>query len=282
MMPEGYNSSEKPTWCASCGNFGVWLSAKKALSNLNLGGDEALIFYGIGCHGNTVSFTNINGFKGLHGRPIPAAEGAKMANHELPVIVIAGDGDTYGEGMNHFISAARSNSNITVVVHDNQIYGLTTGQASPTTQKGAKTKTTPEGKIEEPVNPITTAIAAGATFVARGFAGDPEFTTELIKKAIKHKGFALVDVFQPCVTFNSLNTFQWFREKTYKLEEGKHDASDKIEAMKKALETEKLPIGIFYREEKPTHEEQTPAIKETPLVKQKLEADFERLVQEFL
>ncbi len=280
MMPEDYNSNEKPTWCQGCGDFGLWLSVKTALSRLNIGADEALIFYGIGCHGNTVSFTNINGFKGLHGRPIPAAEGAKMANHKLPIIVIAGDGDTYGEGMNHFISAARSNSNITVVVHDNQIYGLTTGQASPTTLKGAKTKTTPEGKIEEPVNPITTAIAAGATFVARGFAGDPEFTTELIKKAIEHKGFALVDVFQPCVTFNSLNTFQWFRERLYKLEN--HDTSNKMAAMQKAFETERLPIGIFYREEKPTYEEQTPAIKETPLVKQKLEADFEKLVSEFL
>ncbi len=280
MNPEDYSTGKKPTWCAACGNFGVWLSVKKALSNLNLGGDEALIFYGIGCHGNTVSFTNINGFKGLHGRPIPAAAGAKMANHKLPIIVIAGDGDTYGEGMNHFLSAARSNHDITVIAHDNQVYGLTTGQASPTTLKGAKTKTTPYGKAEEPVNPITTAIAAGATFVARGFAGEPAFTSELIKQAIEHKGFAIVDVLQPCVTFNSLNTFQWFRERVYKLEN--HNTGDKIEAMKKALETEKLPIGIFYREEKPTYEEKTPAIKETPLVKQKMEVDNEKLLEEFL
>ncbi len=280
MKPEDYDSSEKPTWCAGCGNFGLWLAVKKAMNKLNLGADEALIFYGIGCHGNTVSFTNVNGFKGLHGRPIPAAEGAKMANHKLPVIVIGGDGDTYGEGMNHFLSAARSNHDITVVVHDNQIYGLTTGQASPTTLKGAKTKTTPEGKTEEPVNPITTAIAAGATFVARGFAGDTEFTAELIKKAMEHKGFAAVDVLQPCITFNSLNTFQWFKERLYKLEN--HNTSDKIAAMKKALETEKLPIGIFYKEEKQSYEEQVSTIKETPLVKQKLEADKEKLLKEFL
>ncbi len=280
MKPEDYDSNEKPTWCAGCGNFGLWLSVKKALNSLNIGNDEITIFYGIGCHGNTASFTNVNGFKALHGRPIPAAEGAKMANHKLPIIVIGGDGDTYGEGMNHFISAARSNHDITVVVHDNQIYGLTTGQASPTTLKGAKTKTTPEGKIDEPVNPMTTAIAAGATFVARGFAGDTEFTAELIKKAVEHKGFAVVDVFQPCVTFNSLNTFQWFKERIYKLEN--NDTGNKMEAMKKALETEKLPIGVFYKEEKPTYEEQTPAIKETPLIKQKLEADRERLLSEFL
>lgn len=282
MKPEDYDSNEKPTWCAGCGDFGIWASVKTALSKLNLGNDEALIFYGIGCHGNTVSFTNINGFKGLHGRPIPAAEGAKMANHRLPIIVIAGDGDTYGEGMNHFLSAARSNHGIAVVVHDNQIYGLTTGQASPTTQKGAKTKTTPEGKIEEPVNPISIAIAAGSTFVARGFAGDPAFTSELIRQAIEHKGFAIVDVLQPCVTFNSLNTFNWFRERIYKLEDEKHNASDKMAAMKKALETEKLPIGIFYREEKQSYEEQTPAIKETPLIRQKLEVDVNKLISEFL
>ncbi len=280
MMPEDYNSNEKPTWCSGCSNFGLWLAVKKALNNLNLGGDDAVIFYGIGCHGNTVSFTNVNGFKGLHGRPIPAAEGAKIVNHKLPIIVLGGDGDTYGEGMNHFISAARSNHDITVVVHDNQIYGLTTGQASPTTLKGAKTKTTPEGKIEEPVNPLTTAIAAGATFIARGFAGDMEFTAELIKKAAEHKGFAIVDVLQPCVTFNNLNTFQWFRERIYKLEN--HDTSDKIAAIKKALETEKLPVGIFYAEKKPTYEEQTPAIKETPLVKQKMEVDMKKLLEEFL
>ncbi len=282
MKPEDYNSNEKPTWCGGCGNFGLWLSVKKALNNLKLGADEVLIFYGIGCHGNTVSFANVNGFKALHGRAIPTAAGAKMANHKLPIMVLGGDGDTYGEGMNHFISAARSNHDITVVVHDNQIYGLTTGQASPTTLKGSKTKTTPEGKIEEPVNPITTAIAAGATFVARGFSGDTEFTAELIKKAVEHKGFAVVDVLQPCVTFNNLNTFRWFRERIYKLEGGNHNSSDKMAAMQKALETEKLPFGIFYREEKPTYEEQTPAIKETPLTRHSMEVDKKRLLEEFL
>ncbi len=266
----------------NCGDFGIWASLKQAFIKQNLGGDDVLIVYGIGCHGHMVNFTKVNGFEGLHGRPIPAAEGAKLANHKLPIIVVAGDGDTYGEGLGHFITGARSNHNITVIVHNNQVYGLTIGQTSPTSAKGFKTKTTPDGAIAEPINPIGLALASGASFVARGFAGDMQHSAELIKQAMEHKGFALVDIFQPCVTFNYLNTYQWFRERVYKLENENHDSSNMESAMKKAFETERLPIGVFYKEEKQTYEESLPVISHEPLVNQPTKVNKGELLKEFL
>lgn len=280
MKPQDYDSGEKPNWCAGCGDYGVWLSIKTAFSKLGLQSDGVLVVYGVGCHGHMVNFTKVNGFEGLHGRPIPVAQGAKIANHRLPVLVVSGDGDTYGEGIGHFIAAARANSDITCVVHNNQVYGLTIGQASPTSMRGFKAKSNPEGVISEPVNPIALAIASGATFVARGFAGDMAFTAELIMQAVEHRGFAVVDVFQPCVTFNSLNTYEWFRQRVYKLES--HDASDRVAAMKKALETEKLPIGVFYREIRPAYEDELDIIKDVPLVSQSLVVDKDKLLAEFL
>src|SRR3989344_3245930 len=279
MIPSDYDSGEKPNWCPGCADFGVWMSLNTALIKLGKAGNEVLIVYGIGCHGHMVNFTKVNGFEGLHGRPIPVAEGAKIANSDLPVIVIAGDGDTYGEGLGHFITAAKSNHNITVIVHNNQVYGLTIGQTSPTSLKGFKTKTTPEGAPSDPLNPMALAIASGASFVARSFAGDIAHCADMISQAVLHKGFSIIDIFQPCVTFNSLNTYQWFRERIYKLEG--HNSSDKEAAIKKGLEEEKLPVGIFYRENRETYEDSIKTIKNTPLAKQKLEVDKEKLLEEF-
>ena len=280
MRPQDYDLGKTPVWCPECGNYGIWVALKNALSKLNIPENQLVAVYGIGCHGHMTNYIRANVFEGLHGRPIPVAEGIKLANHELNVVAFSGDGDCYGEGLNHLLTAARGNHDIAVIAHNNQLYGLTTGQTSPTSMKGAKTKSTPEGAIDEPINPLALAISAGATFVARGFAGDISFLTELIAQAIRHKGFALVDVMQPCVTFNKVNTYEWFKQHIYKLEN--HDTADKMAAMQKAFEKEKLPIGVFYKEEKPSYGQQVSELKGLPLVKQSLKVDTKKLMGEFL
>jgi 2-oxoglutarate/2-oxoacid ferredoxin oxidoreductase subunit beta len=280
MKAEEFATQVKPNWCPGCGNFGIFSALREALARLNIPQEQIMFTYGIGCHGKLIDFMNVNGFDGLHGRPVPVAEGIKLGNHELKVVAMSGDGDAYGEGLSHMLNAARGNHNITYFVHDNQIYGLTTGQASPTTVKGTKTKSTPEGLIDEPINPIAMAITAGATFVARAYAGDIPLTTEIMLAALQHKGFAIVDILQPCVSFNKVNTYDWFRENLYKLEN--HNAADKMAALQKAFETGKLPIGIFYNIDKPTYEEQVTELAKGPLAKQSLVVDSKKLVQEFL
>jgi 2-oxoglutarate ferredoxin oxidoreductase subunit beta len=220
---------------------------------------------------------------GLHGRPVPAAVGAKIANPELTVIAISGDGDGYGEGGNHWIHAMRRNHDITYLVHDNQVYGLTKGQASPTSDQGFVTKTTLEG-APPPVYPIALAIAAGAGFIARGFAGDIEHLASLIKAGILHKGFALIDILQPCPTFNKKNTYAWYRERVYKLDEASYNPGDKMAAFEKSQEWgDRIPIGVIYRKEAASFEEQVPALKKGPLAKQKIEPlQAERLLSEFM
>jgi 2-oxoglutarate ferredoxin oxidoreductase subunit beta len=222
-------------------------------------------------------------FNSLHGRPVPPAIGAKIANSELIVIAVSGDGDAYGEGGNHFLHAARRNHDITYLVHDNQVYGLTKGQASPTSDVGFITKTTPYGAAS-PVNPIALAIVSGASFVARGFAGDVDHLSNLIKKGITHRGFALIDILQPCVSFNPKNTFQWYRERVYKLEDEKYDASNIKAALEKALMWgEEIPVGIIYQENLRVYEDQLPALSEGPLVKQKINPRrVEKLLAEFM
>ncbi len=263
----------------NCGDFAMFASLKSAITKMEYPVENFFVTYGIGCHGHMANFLNVYGFETLHGRPIPVAEGAKLANKNLNVITVAGDGDTYGEGMGHFMHVMRRNIDMTLIVHNNMVYGLTIGQASPTGSTGYKSRSTPSGVLEHPVNPIALAIAQGATFVARGFAGDPAHLTNLIIEGVKHKGFALIDVFQPCVTFNKLNTYQWFREKIYKLEDSGHNTADRMEAMKKAMEAEKLPIGIFYKAEQKTYEEQTPTQK--PLIEEQLETDISEILQSF-
>jgi 2-oxoglutarate/2-oxoacid ferredoxin oxidoreductase subunit beta len=267
----GMNDFKKQdsTWCPACGNFGIWTALKKALMKLNLGPDDVCFVYGIGCHGHMVNYMKTYGFEGLHGRSLPVGAAIKMVNKNLPVVCFAGDGDCLGEGGNHFIHTIRGNHDMTLVIHDNQTYGLTTGQTSPTSLKGYKTKSTPQGVIETPFNPLAMALTAGATFVARGFSQDLAHLSDLITKAIQHKGFSVLDIYQPCVTYNKLNTYQWFKERVYKLEETGHDVTNKMEAYKKAMEEEKLPVGVFYQVQRPTYEDELPQLAGESIVSKK-------------
>ena len=275
--PDDFKTSLKPTWCPGCGNFGMWEALKRALSELGWKHNEFSVVWGIGCHGNGADFLQVQGMHALHGRALPPATALKLTRPDLKVIVEMGDGDGYGLGMGHFIHTIRRNPDLTVIAHNNQVYGLTTGQASPTTDHLMRTVSTPGGVLEQPVNPIGLALAEEATFVARGFAGDLDHLTDLYKQAFEHKGFALVDVFQPCVTWNRLNTAAWYKERVYKLEDTGWDPSDRSAAFDLSMTSFreltctpdecKVPIGVFYRAENvPTYEDglkatQTPGWK---------------------
>jgi 2-oxoglutarate ferredoxin oxidoreductase subunit beta len=259
-------------WCPGCGNFPILKTLKRALAELQIKPANLVLVSGIGQAAKIPHYIRTNVFNGLHGRALPAATAIKAANPALTVIAESGDGDMYGEGGNHFIHTIRRNPNITNIVHNNMVYGLTKGQASPTSQKGFVTPVQVGGVFLEPFNPLAVAIALDASFVARAFAGDIERTAEILKKAIEHNGYALVDIFQPCVTFNRTNTIQWFKDNTYNLED--HDPSDRQKAFEKATETEKLPLGIFYKSpQKPSFEENVGIYKEkqTPLYKRDLD-----------
>lgn len=265
-----YKSEVKPDWCPGCGDYGVLNSLQKALAELNLEPKDVMVVSGIGCSSNLPGFINTYGMHTLHGRSIPVASGAKFGNHEMTVIVTGGDGDGYGIGVGHLVHAMRRNLNMTYIVMDNQIYGLTTGQTSPTTEKMTKTKSTPAGSLENALNPIALALAGGASFVARGFSGEPAHLAELYKKAIQHRGFAIVDTFSPCVTYNKTNTYPFFKERVYKLEEENHDTSSFEAAMRKAAEWgNRIPIGVFYaNSDRPTYDESEPVLADGPLAKQ--------------
>ena len=283
MNQTDYQTSYFPTWCPGCGNFGIWGSLKDALVKMEWKPDEFCVVYGIGCSGNMNDFIKAYGFHSLHGRAIPNAVGIRLANHKLPVVVVGGDGDLLGEGGNHFMHACRGNYDITVMVHNNQVYGLTTGQNSPTSLKGTRAKSTPEGIIEDPLNPTALAITQGATFVGQGFAGDIPHLTNLMQQAIQHKGFSVVNVYQPCVTFNKLNTYAWFRQRVYKLEEAGHDKTDKIAAIVKSLENiEKIPIGVLYQIDKPTYEESIPQLGDIPLYQHTLTLSADEMLSEMV
>jgi len=253
MKPEELNTKVKPNWCPGCGNYGLFEALKRAIVKLELPPEKVLVTYGIGCHGHMVNFLKTNGFQGLHGRPVPVAIGAKLVNPELTVFASSGDGDAYSEGLNHLIGAAKSNQDVTLLVHNNWFFSLTTGQVSPTTPKGEKTRSTPQGAVESPLNPLALALAAGATFVSRGFTGDIDHLAGLIAEAAKHQGFSLVDILQPCVVFNRQHPVSWFKERVYKLPEDKKNTLE--EAFKIAQKTEEFPTGIFYQVEKPTFAE---------------------------
>ena len=268
-------------WCPGCGNFGILRAVRKALVDLEIEPHQVLFVSGIGQAPKLPHYTMGNVFNGLHGRTLPAATGARLANHELKIIAIDGDGGAYGEGAGHFLAAMRRNPYITYLVHNNQVYGLTKGQASPTSDAGFVTKTTPFG-AGQPLNPLTLALASSVSFLARGFAGDVDHLAEMIKAGMNHRGFSLIDILQPCVSFNHKNTYQWYRERVYKL--GKdYDPSDKAVALKKAEEWgDKIPIGIIYREVRPLYEDGLPAIKKLPLVKQPLAPlQFKELLNDF-
>ena len=255
-----------PDWCPGCGDFGVLNSLQRACATLGLRPHEILTVSGIGCSSNLPGYFNSNGMHTLHGRALAVATGAKMANHQLTVIATGGDGDGYGIGGNHFVHTARRNVDLTYVVMNNQIYGLTTGQLSPTSSIGMRTKSSPFGSVEMPVNPITSAIMNGATYVARGYSGDIRHLTQLIINGIQHKGFALIDVFSPCVTFNHDNGHSFFKERVSKLEDEEHDPSDWKTACEKAVAWgDTIYTGLFFKEEIPTLGKREPVLEEGPL-----------------
>jgi len=266
-----YESSIENAWCPGCGDFGILTAVKKALVDLNLQPQQICFVSGIGQAPKLPHYTKGNVFNGLHGRTLPAAAGIKLTNHELTVIGIDGDGGAYGEGIQHLLAAARRNINITYLVHNNQVYGLTKGQASPTSDAGTVTKTTPLGAIE-PLNPLLLALASDISFLARGFSGDPNHLAELIKAAITHKGFALIDILQNCVSFNKVNTFAWYKKRVYKVEDESYDPADKAAAFKKAQEWgDRIPIGIIFKQPRPLYEDTLPQLKNGPLVKQPID-----------
>jgi 2-oxoglutarate/2-oxoacid ferredoxin oxidoreductase subunit beta len=257
-----------PDWCPGCGDFGVLAAVQKALVELQIPNHNVVTISGIGCSSNFPGFINTYGMHTLHGRALAVATGVKLANHDLTVLVTGGDGDGFGIGGNHFVHSMRRNVDLLYIVMDNQIYGLTTGQTSPTSRVGMKTKSMPFGNIEAPVNPISLALAAGATFVARGFSAEQKHLTELIKLGIRHKGFSFLDVFSPCVTYNHDNTYQWFRPRVKKLEDDRtYDSTDWMAAMGKSLLwDEEIPIGKFFeRTDLPALHEAEPVLNTAPL-----------------
>lgn len=264
-----------PAWCPGCGNFGILKAFKDAMVESNLEPHQFVVVSGIGQAGKFPHYLRCNTFNGLHGRTLPVATGIRLANHEMTVFAVAGDGDCYGEGGNHLIHAMRRNVNVKLLVHNNQIYGLTKGQASPTSLEGMTTKVQVGGVISEPLNPVALAVALDCSFVARGFAGDPGHLKGLIIEAIKHDGFSLIDILQPCVTFNKINTFEWYRKRVYYLEPD-YDPFNRIEAFQRSLEFgDRIPLGVIYKTKRKTYEERIPVIKDLPLVRQDLNLSIE-------
>ena len=270
---QDFDSDDPIAWCPGCGNFSILKALKLAFAELNKKPHEIVIVSGIGQAPKTPHYLRCNTFNGLHGRALPVATGIKLANHELTVLAQGGDGDGYAEGGNHFMHAMRRNIDVTYLVHDNQVYGLTKGQTSPTSSRGFVTKTAPWGAISPPLNPLLLAVASDCSFVARGFAGEIDHLKELIKAGILHKGFALIDILQPCVSFNKVNTFKWYSERVYHLEAQKgYDPGDRSAALQKAQEWgERIPIGILYRCERDTLDRQQAAISQIIPAKQKID-----------
>ncbi|MFO7171357.1 MAG: 2-oxoacid:ferredoxin oxidoreductase subunit beta [Bacillota bacterium] len=265
-----FKTAEKSWWCPGCGDFGVLAALQKALVELGIEPENVVIVAGIGCSGRIGNYIYSYNFHTTHGRTMPVALGVKLANRNLTVIATGGDGDGYAIGMGHFLHAIRRNPDITYIVMDNHIYGLTKGQTSPTSDPGFKTKTTPQGNLERPVRPLQLAIAAGATFVAQGFSSNQKQLVRIFKEAITHKGFALVNTISPCVTFNRVNTYDFYREALVDLDEDpNYDPTDRVAAMRKLMETDELVTGIVYREpESIPFEEKLPGFRPEPIVSQ--------------
>jgi len=257
---DAYKSDEKPTWCPGCGDFGVLNGLYNAMRQKGLSTKDVVVVSGIGCSSRLPFFVSSYGFHGVHGRAMPIATGIKVANPDLKVLAMGGDGDAFAIGGGHFVHAARRNLDICYVIMDNNIYGLTKGQTSPTSQVGFVTKTTPKGTPDRPINPLRLAIASGATFVARGFSGKPKELAELIVEGINHNGFAVIDTFSPCPTFNKVNTFRAYREEVAELPK-EYDPSDLHKAIEIASSTEPLYLGVLYREEGESFEDHLAAAK---------------------
>ncbi len=259
-----------PDWCPGCGDFGVLKALKEALLELHIGGHEVLIVSGIGCSSNLPGFIRAYGVHSLHGRALPVATGARLANHALKVIAVGGDGDGYGIGLSHVMHSARRNLDMTYIVMNNEVYGLTTGQASPTTMLDVRTKTTPRGCAEMPINPMALGIVAGATYVARAFSADPKHMSRIFADGIAHRGFSLIDCQSPCITYNKVNTYAWFKERVYRVEDEEgYDPGNLMQAMEKAYEWgDRIPLGLLFRADRPTYEDSEPVLREGPVVDQ--------------
>jgi len=285
-----YSSAVPPAWCPGCGNWAIRNAAQRALAEAGLAPHEVLIVSGIGQASKLPDYLHVNALTTLHGRPIAVAQGAHLANHGLRVIVHAGDGDTFGLGGNHYIHMMRRNADITLMIHDNLIYGLTKGQYSPTSPFGFQTKTSPPpaGALERPVNPLALALTMEATFVARTFAGDLRHMQAMIVAAIQHRGAAVLDILQPCVVFNPQHSFDYFRERVYRLDEEGYTPTDRAVAWQRAQEWgDRIPIGVFFQERRPTYEEQVPVLQESgPLAwrpfREWTESDYREVEAEYL
>ncbi len=267
-------TDRKIQWCPGCGNFAIYNALKKVLEKFleegKLKEENIALVSGIGCYGYITNYYHLNSFHGIHGRVPPLATGIKVANPNLLVIGFVGDGDAYAEGMSHTIHAARRNTDITLIVHDNGVYGLTTGQFTPTSPKGFKGRSTPFGNVENPINPITLMLVSQASFVARGYSGDLKHLEYILEKAIFHKGFSFVDILQPCVTFN--NTYDYYKGRVYRLEDEGYSPERYEESVAKSLEWgDHIPVGVFYEKESPTFEE---------MIRGKLNFLFDREVAE--
>ena len=252
------------SWCPGCGNFQILSTLKEVLAELGLSPEEVVLVSGIGQAAKTPHFMKGHIIQGLHGRALPVATGVKAADPQMTVLAIGGDGDMYGEGGNHLLHAIRRNPDLTNLVHNNMVYGLTKGQASPTSPVGLKTPVQVDGVFSEPLNPLALAISQGASFVARTFSAETELSKEIIKAAIRHKGYALVDIFQPCVSFNKVNTYKWFKENTFVLKEDQGETHDRIKAMELAMAGPPYPLGVLYQDRpgRATFEDQLSAYRE--------------------
>ncbi|EII6297456.1 2-oxoacid:ferredoxin oxidoreductase subunit beta [Staphylococcus pseudintermedius] len=282
-----FRNNVKPNWCPGCGDFSVQAAIQKAAANVGLEPDEVALITGIGCSGRLSGYVNSYGVHSIHGRALPLAQGVKMANRDLTVIASGGDGDGYAIGMGHTIHALRRNMNITYIVMDNQIYGLTKGQTSPSSAPGFVTKTTPKGNIEQNVAPLELALSSGATFVAQGFSSDIKALTKIIEDAINHDGFSFVNVFSPCVTYNKINTYEWFKENLTAIDDiENYDVSNKQAALQTVIEHDSLVKGIVYQDTTtPSYESQIDGLAETPLAHQDLnltEEQFESFTKQFI
>jgi 2-oxoglutarate ferredoxin oxidoreductase subunit beta len=273
LTPKDFATATPSWWCPGCGDYGVLSALKSALAELGKMPKDVAFVSGIGCSGKISGYLHSYAFHGVHGRALPVATAVKLANNDLTVIAAGGDGDGYAIGAGHFIHAVRRNPDITYIVMDNQTYGLTKGQSSPTSQTGYVTGTSPNGHPEAPINGLAVALGAGATFLARGFSAHPKQLVELLKQAIEHKGFSVVEVESPCVTYNKINTYAWFKENVYYLGED-YDAADKANAFKTLIDFDKMPLGVFYRESRPTLEDLSLRGLTEPIVAHDIETDL--------
>ncbi|MFC7441519.1 2-oxoacid:ferredoxin oxidoreductase subunit beta [Laceyella putida] len=281
-----FRNKVKPNWCPGCGDFSVLAAMQRAFANIGLEPHDVAIVSGIGCSGRISGYVNAYGLHGVHGRALPIAQGLKLANRDLTVVAAGGDGDGFAIGMGHTVHAIRRNVDITYIVMDNQVYGLTKGQTSPRSEMGFKTKSTPSGSIEAAIHPMEMALTVGAGFVAQAVSSDLKQLTHVIEEGIKHKGFSLINVYSPCVTYNKINTYDWFKENLINLESDEnYDPSNRALAMQKLMEHQGLVTGIIYQnKERNSYEEMIKGFKEEPLAKQDLMIDrahFDKLVAEF-